>query len=122
MRQPLRAAALAVAALLLLLPAAARAEKSDAFQPLEQGTVSLAATTSSGNVAVNVRGQVRVYNSGTVPVFINLATGNSITASTTADVPIAPGTVEVLTGVGDHIAGITASGSATIYFTPGAGL
>lgn len=92
------------------------------------GTISLAATTSSGAAKlVNPNAQtVRVYNSGVVPVFIKAGT-SSVTAATT-DLPVAPGAVEVFdlkaaaSGAEmTHIAGITGSGSATVYFTTGMG-
>jgi hypothetical protein len=93
------------------------------FRPVANGTLTLSATTSSSRVqvsAVAVPQEYRIYNAGTVAVFIE--DGNSaVTANTTADVPIAPGAIEVLTLAGTHVAGITASGTATIYITPGDG-
>ena len=116
-----RAAALA-AALCLAAPLAALADQSDAFRPTNGGTVNLAVTSSSGNVAVQTNGQVRIYDSGSVAAFCKFGTGAGLTATTTADIPIAPGSVEVMTATGDHIACITATGTATVYFTPGVGL
>jgi hypothetical protein len=89
-------------------------------------TVNIAAGTSTLNVAVDAGaawgGDIRIYNSGTVPVFVAFG-GSTVSATTSAGVPIAPGAVEVLSMYGaTHAAAIVASGSATIYFTPGAGI
>ena len=97
------------------------------FSP--NSTVSLAVTTATGSVAfgkgITNPPSVRVYNAGVVTVFIN-AGGAAVTAAVT-DLPIAPGTVETLnlsgkTSPSTHVAAITASGTATIYFTPGDGI
>lgn len=102
------------------------------FRAVPAGTVNLSATTSSSRVQVltntiiqNTNGThiIRVYNAGSVAVFIEF--GNStVTASTTADTPIAPGSVESfhVFPYETHVAAITASGSATVYFSPGEGL
>lgn len=109
-------------ALATLLPiAAARAEKGDAFQPKPQATVNQTFDSSGENVAVQTNGQLRFYNSGTVAAFCRIETGTTA-ASASTDFPVAPGSIEIMTGVGDHVACITASGSAVIYLTPGAGL
>lgn len=94
------------------------------FRPAVNGTVNLAATITTGRVAiatVAAPGAWRVYNAGTVAVFIE--DGNSaVTANTSGGMPLAPGATEVLTLNGTHVAGITASGTATVYFTPGDGI
>lgn len=101
------------------------------FRAVPAATVNLSATTSSSRVQVltsaaiqgtNGTHVVRIYNAGSVAVFIEF--GNStVTASTTADMPIAPGSVESfhVFPYETHVAGITASGTATIYATPGHG-
>lgn len=97
-----------------------------AFRPEPSKTVSLAVTNASGNVQVQPSGvnarHVRVYNSGLVDVFIKEGPDNTVTASAATDYPIAAGTVEVISSRSAYIAAITASGTATVYFTPGEGL
>jgi hypothetical protein len=97
-----------------------------AFAPA--GTISLAVTSSTGAAKLtNVNPQaVRVYNAGTAVAFIKA--GDSTVTAATTDLPIAPGVVEVLdmkatfgTAPLTHIAGITSSGTATVYFTCGQG-
>ena len=86
-------------------------------------TANLAATTSTGRVQINATtglGEVRVYNSGTVTVFIK--EGDVTVNAAVTDMPLAPGAIEVLTFAGQYIAGITASGTATVYFTTGDGI
>jgi hypothetical protein len=95
-----------------------------AFQPVAGGTVSLSASTSSSNVefqSANLSRHVRVYNAGAVPAFIAFGEGSGVTASATANMPIAPGSVEVFAAPHPYVAAITASGSTTLYFTPGEG-
>lgn len=87
-------------------------------------TVSLAVTGTTGRVAVPTdayNNSVRIYNAGTAPVFI--ACGDvTVTATTAAGVPVAPGSVEVLGCGKGYIAGIVTTGTATLYLTPGAGI
>lgn len=86
-------------------------------------TATLSATTASSNVALTgVGSSIRVYNAGSVAVFI--AWGSSATvAATTGGYPIAPGEIEIISLPGEtrYVAGITASGTATVYLTPGEG-
>lgn len=68
--------------------------------------------------------QVRVYNSdGTNALFIKFGTSISTTATTAAGMPIPPGTVETFTVDNNitHVAGISAAGTPTVYFTSGGG-
>lgn len=95
------------------------------FVAVTGGTVALSATGTTSRVAVSVDAYnpaVRIYNAGTVAVFI--VCGDVTVVSTTAlGIPIAPGTVEILgCNKGGYVAGITASGTATLYLTPGSGL
>lgn len=96
-----------------------------AFRPEAGKTVNLAASGSSANVQIqtadNTR-HIRVFNSGTVTVFIRFGADNTVAASLTTDIPIAAGTVEVLSAPHPWVAGITAGTAATVYFTPGEGL
>ena len=102
----------------------------DSAEPFTPGTtVSLAATTSTGRVALTgasgkIKQQLRLYNAGSVAVFINLG-GSTVTAAVT-DMPVPAGYTEVISiPPGDgarYIAGITASGTATLYATVGDGV
>jgi hypothetical protein len=84
--------------------------------------VQCLSTTLGGN-------QYRVINSGTVLVFLGYgstasdASNNATIISTTGlSFPILPGTDEILTFVPNaYFTGITSSGSAQIYITPGDG-
>jgi len=112
--------AIAAALLLLALPATAQQSAFRASGP----TVTLAASTTTARVQIlpaDVTTQhARIYNSGTVAAFV--ACGDvTVVATTAAGMPIAPGTVEVI-GCTSHIAGITATGTATLYLTPGSGI
>lgn len=105
------------------------------FHPTAAATVSLAATNASGNVQVIKGGgspgpiQVRIRNAGASDVFVKAGGDNTAAAAVANDVPIAANSVEVLTftvpsstNTGLWIAGITASGTATLYITPGVGI
>lgn len=84
-------------------------------------TTSLSATTSTGQASLTGgTNQLRLFNAGTVTVFVTF--GANPTAAVT-DFPIPPGVVEVITrNTSDtKIAGITATGTATLYCTVGAG-
>lgn len=97
------------------------------FTPLG-ATVSVSATGSTGNVAITAAAlgqggtEVRVYNAGSATVFIAFGASSSVQAAVT-DMPVPPGAIEVF-NVGPaitHMAAITASGTATVYATPGRG-
>jgi hypothetical protein len=107
----------------LMAFAASEARAQSPFQA-SGNTVSLAVTGTTGRVAVAVdayNSAIRVYNSGTVPVFI--ACGDvTVTAVLATSVPVAPGSVEVLGCGKGYIAGISAGTAATLYLTPGAGI
>lgn len=110
-------------AALLLVPAAAGAQQ--AFRWDGAATVTLAATATTGRAQIQTAAggtqAVRVYNAGTGAVFV--ACGDvTVVATTAAGLPIAPGSVEVLGCNQTHIAGITSTGTATVYLTAGTGL
>jgi hypothetical protein len=108
-------------AVLFILPLAAYADS--AFGP-GGNTVSLAVTGTTGRVsyqATPTHPNVRIYNSGTVAAFVACGDVN-IVATTGSGMPVAPGTVEVIGCGQTYIAAITASGTATIYLTPGTGI
>jgi hypothetical protein len=119
---------LAPLALCLALAGAPPALAQYAFQPFGIGTASVTATTSSAATALTLpspvprRTQIRVYNSGAATVFILF--GTSGTVSTTGNLPVPAGAVEILSvpeGT-THVATITSAGTALVYFTAGQGL
>lgn len=74
--------------------------------------------------------QYRILNAGSATVFLGFgstaaeATGNAaVVTSSGTSLPLLAGTDEILTFVPNaYFTGITASGNATIYVTPGDGL
>ena len=102
------------------------------FRPVPATTVNLSASNVSSRVeflptaTINATDNlltVRVYNSGTVVVFINFG-GSSVTATTTTSMPMPPGWSEPFRvhPSETYCAGITASGTSTVYFTVGEGM
>ena len=95
-----------------------------AFAPEPGKTVNITAGTVSGRVQVQVdpvaHRHVRVLNTGTVPVFLRFG-DSTVTASLTADVPVAAGATELFSGPQPYVAVIVASGTAVVYLTPGEG-
>jgi hypothetical protein len=85
--------------------------------------VQCTSTTLGGN-------QYRVINAGTVTVFLgygdssaNATSSAAVVTSTSPSFPLLPGTDEILTFVPNaYFTGITSSGTASIYITPGDGL
>jgi hypothetical protein len=89
-----------------------------------QATVTLSATGTTSAVQIQTGASnpnMRVYNAGTVAVFLNCG-GSAVTAAVASAMPIAPGTVEVIGCAQTHVAGITGGTAATVYLTPGSGL
>jgi len=87
-------------------------------------TVTLAVTGTTASVQVQATSAspaIRIYNAGTVPVFLNCGV-SGVTATIAAGLPIAPGTVEVIGSGQTYCAGISGGTAATVYLTPGAGL
>lgn len=118
----MKARALATA-VLLLVPAAAGAQQ--AFRWDGAATITLAATATTGRVQIQSAAAgtqaVRVYNAGSGAVFV--ACGDvTVVATVAAGLPVAPGSVEILGCNQTHIAGITGTGTATVYLTAGTGL
>ena len=96
----------------------------DLFSPIATTAVSVSASTASGALTMPTtpaNPTVRVYNSTAVVVFIKFGT-STVTAATT-DTPIPAGGVEAFSINPNvtHIAGITASGTGTLYATTGFG-
>lgn len=85
-------------------------------------TVSLSATTSSSNANITAgNSALRVVNSGTGVAFIRWGVGTQTAVVT--DLPILPSSMEVF-GIpigANNVAAITATGTATVYATPGEG-
>ena len=85
--------------------------------------VQCSSTTLGGN-------QYRIINAGTVTVFLGYGTsasdaGNNATvvSNSAPAFPLLPNTDEILTFVPNaYFTGITSSGTAVIYITPGDGL
>ena len=85
--------------------------------------VQAVSTTLGGN-------QYRIINAGSVTVFLGYGTTSSdasnnaaVITSTGLSYPLLAGTDEILTFQPNaYFTGITASGNATIYITPGDGL
>lgn len=94
------------------------------FSPKTAGTVSIAATTSSAAVALGSAGKViRIYNADATNIAFVEFGGSGVTASASASMPIGPGQVAGITRAESvtHVAAITGSSTATVYFTPGDG-
>ena len=107
-------------------------EEIRVFRPVPASTVSLSATSSTSRVEVlttsviqNTNGThiIRVYNAGTVAVFLNFGTV-AVTAAVATGMPVAPNSIEVffVHPTESYVSGITASGTATVYITPGIGV
>lgn len=85
--------------------------------------VQAASTSLGGN-------QYRIINDGNVTVFLGYGStsgdaGNNavVVTSSQASFPLLPGTDEILTFVPNaYFTGITSSGTATVYITPGDGM
>ena len=94
-------------------------------------TANTAAPTPVQAVSTTLGGnQYRIINAGTVTVFLGYgssasdASNNAAVVTTTGpSLPLLPGTDEILTFVPNaYFTGITSSGSAQVYISPGDGL
>ena len=98
-----------------------------AFSPSPGATVKLSAGTSSSRVQFQTSGMgkpgsLRLFNAGPVTIFVELG-GSAVAAAVATGMPVPPGAVETIGPQGgSHIAGITASGTADLYVTPGEGV
>lgn len=85
--------------------------------------VQCSSSTLGGN-------QYRIINAGTVTVFLGYGTSASdasnnavVVSSSGTSFPLLAGTDEILTFVpNSYFTGVTSSGTATVYVTPGDGL
>src|SRR6266705_2187655 len=94
------------------------------FWPDPAATVNIAAGVATANIQIQStdnRPHVRVFNSGAVTAFIELG-GSSVAATLTTSMPLGAGGTEILSGDFTYAAAITASSTATVYFTPGEGV
>jgi hypothetical protein len=99
------------------------------FRFVPAATASVSVTTSTASAALKGAPsgsfQLRLHNTGTSTVFYNI--GSSAVTAAVTDVPLPSGAVEVITiqnpgnSPETHVAAITASGTATLYATTGAG-
>lgn len=102
---------------------------SRSFSPADGNTVNINVAATSARVLVGKRNSpmnVRIVNGGSAIAWIK-AGGSTVTATTTADIPIGPGVHEVLTFWPDqngnlYIAAIAAGSTGYIYFTVGEGI
>lgn len=94
-------------------------------------TANTAAPTPVQAVSTTLGGnQYRIINAGSVTVFLGYgssasdASNNAAVVTTTGpSLPLLPGTDEILTFVPNaYFTGITASGTAVVYISPGDGL
>lgn len=92
-------------------------------------TVTLSATTSTGSAAIGAGSAtasrtIRIAAPSTNSSIVFVEFGASGIEAATSNMPILPGSVEIFK-VGaslTHVAGITASGTGTLYITPGEGI
>lgn len=90
-------------------------------------TAPTAVQCSSSTLGGN---QYRVINAGTVTVFLGYGTSTSdasnnavVVTSSGTSFPLLAGTDEILTFVPNaYFTGVTSSGTATVYITPGDGM
>jgi hypothetical protein len=94
-------------------------------------TANVAAPTAVQAVSTTLGGnQYRIINAGSVTVFLgygssasDAANNATVVTTTSASVPLLPGTDEILSFVPNaYFTGATANGTAQIYITPGDGL
>lgn len=121
---------LAATAALALFAGSALAQDRP-FHWLEDSTVSITTANTSAPVALKRMPsgitQIRIMTACATTIFIRKGTSASTTAVAATDLPVAPGSVEVLTLLNNetapitHIAMISPSGSCTVYFTTGQG-
>ena len=106
------------------------------FSPLGKTIKLTAAAVAPSPVQAPVEagqtsaGQYRIVNSGTVVVFLGVGSTSALAAanaqvvtSSQQSIPLLPGACEVLRFTADaYFTGITGSGSADVFVTPGQGL
>ena len=94
-------------------------------------TANVAAPTAVQCLSTTLGGnQYRIINAGTVTVFLGYGTSASdasnnavVVSSSGSSFPLLAGTDEILTFVpNSYFTGVTSSGTATVYVTPGDGM
>jgi hypothetical protein len=95
------------------------------FRPQPTNSTTLSVTASSDRVGIpGSPSQVRLSTNGTDSVcFIEFGDSNVTAVSTGTSMRLGPGAIEVFSVPlnATHIAAKTASGTATLYITPGEG-
>jgi hypothetical protein len=90
------------------------------FEPMAHTSLSVTTTSAEATGLSDVQHQVRLYNSGSVTMFVRW--GSSAQTAVTTDMALAPGAVEVFHKANaTRLAAITASGSGTLYISTGIG-
>lgn len=98
----------------------------DPFVASPASTVNINVSNSSQSVSLAVAGrrQIRIMNNGTATVWVAFGP-SGVTASTTTNMPIPPGAIEVVSipdyGATAFAAAIAAGSTGIVYFTPGVG-
>lgn len=92
-----------------------------AFTPSAPTVTLSVTTTSSGASGISSElPTLELNNAGASTAFVRWGVGAQ--TATTADYPILPGHCKLVnTGVATHVAAITATGTTTLYCTPGVG-
>lgn len=86
------------------------------------GSATLAVTSTTGRIALAASGnQVLIYSAGTAPAFIKFGTATVEAAVTDIAIPSGFNRIFTIPPGATHVAGITASSTATLYFTRGDG-
>ena len=93
--------------------------------PASTVNISVSAVSQSVSLAVRGRRQIRIMNNGTATVWVAFGP-SGVTASTSANMPIPPGAIEVVSipdyGATAFAAAIAAGSTGLVYFTPGEGV
>lgn len=87
-------------------------------------TATLSVTSSSGTATLNSGASVvEVQNAGSQTAFVRIGASASVGSATTADYPVLPGQSKLISKAPgeDTLAGITASGTTTLYVSSGEG-
>lgn len=97
------------------------------FSPNSAATATVACTTTSGSTRVALVGSskqviVQSLSTSAAPAFIEFGS-STVSAATATGFPIQPGAILCLTVPqgATHVAGITATSTATVYVTTGEG-
>lgn len=93
--------------------------------PASTVNINVSAVSQSVSLAVRGRRQIRIMNNGSATVWVAFGP-TGVTASTSANMPIPPGAIEVVSipdyGATAFAAAIAAGSTGLVYFTPGEGV